>query len=194
MEALPGAKATTPVRLQGQYADEETGLSYNRWRYYDGDGAFVSADPLGIAPGAHSFSFAVNAFTWSDPEGLWNKHKQNGQFAKKPGPKTSTPPSGHGNSLSSQKETHLYAKFDAQGNFLKWGITDDVNGRYSSVQLNGGKLVPVAKGSRQCMAALERELTERDPGPDNLEPWAGSKRGQPYSPAAQKARARAGRP
>ena len=35
-----------PIRFQGQYIDEETGLHYNRFRYYDPDmGMFISRDP-----------------------------------------------------------------------------------------------------------------------------------------------------
>ena len=57
LEALPGARASTPVRLQGQYADEETGLAYNRWRYCDQEGRFVSADPIGLLSD-------INVFMW----------------------------------------------------------------------------------------------------------------------------------
>jgi RHS repeat-associated protein len=41
-----------PFRYPGQYADEETGLYYNRFRYYDADGGcYVSQDPIGLAGG-----------------------------------------------------------------------------------------------------------------------------------------------
>ena len=37
------------LRFQGQYFDVETGLHYNRFRYYDPDvGRFVSQDPIGL--------------------------------------------------------------------------------------------------------------------------------------------------
>ena len=39
---------TQNIRFQGQYYDEETGLHYNRFRYYDPDiGRFISQDPIG---------------------------------------------------------------------------------------------------------------------------------------------------
>ena len=39
-----------PLRFQGQYYDAETGLHYNRFRYYDPDaGRFISRDPIGLA-------------------------------------------------------------------------------------------------------------------------------------------------
>jgi RHS repeat-associated protein len=61
----------TPFRFPGQYEDEETGLCYNRYRYYDPElGRFVSADPVGLRGGANVFSYAPNAVSWLDPLGL----------------------------------------------------------------------------------------------------------------------------
>jgi RHS repeat-associated protein len=41
-----------PFRYQGQYEDSETGLYYNRFRYYDpSTGAYLSQDPIGLAGG-----------------------------------------------------------------------------------------------------------------------------------------------
>ncbi|EHJ1674323.1 RHS repeat-associated core domain-containing protein [Salmonella enterica] len=38
-----------PLRLQGQYADEESGLHYNRYRYYNPlAGRYISQDPISI--------------------------------------------------------------------------------------------------------------------------------------------------
>jgi RHS repeat-associated protein len=60
-----------PLRLQGQYADEETGLRYNRYRYFDPElGGFISQDPLGIAPDEDLYSFGPNSYGWVDPLGL----------------------------------------------------------------------------------------------------------------------------
>jgi RHS repeat-associated protein len=65
------AGATTPLRLQGQYEDEETGLRYNRNRYYDPDtGRFTSADPTGLNGGLNAFAFGRNAISFIDPLGL----------------------------------------------------------------------------------------------------------------------------
>jgi len=60
-----------PLRLQGQYEDGETGLHYNRHRYYAPQiGAFISQDPLGLAAGVNVHDFAPNALGWVDPLGL----------------------------------------------------------------------------------------------------------------------------
>ncbi|AZD73465.1 RHS repeat-associated core domain-containing protein [Pseudomonas chlororaphis] len=59
------------VRLQGQYKDDETGLHYNRFRYYDPlVGSFISSDPIGLAGGVSIYKLTSNIFGWADPMGL----------------------------------------------------------------------------------------------------------------------------
>ena len=60
-----------PFKFQGQSLDIETGLHYNRFRYYDSDvGMFVSRDPIGLLGGDNVFSYAPNPVEWIDPLGL----------------------------------------------------------------------------------------------------------------------------
>jgi RHS repeat-associated protein len=67
-------KGYCPLRFAGQYSDEETGLSYNRFRYFDPQlNAYLSPDPLGIAAGHDVYSYAPNVWTWNDPLGLAQK-------------------------------------------------------------------------------------------------------------------------
>nr|WP_314788553.1 RHS repeat-associated core domain-containing protein [Burkholderia stabilis] len=64
-------EATNPIRFPGQYCDEETGLYYNRYRYYDpGTGRFISKDPIGLQGGINVFLYAPNPVSWIDPLGL----------------------------------------------------------------------------------------------------------------------------
>ncbi|MFC0400797.1 RHS repeat-associated core domain-containing protein [Paraburkholderia rhizosphaerae] len=59
------------IRLQGQYFDRESGLHYNRYRYFDPNtGSFISQDPIGLAGGTNPYQFAPNVLTWVDPLGL----------------------------------------------------------------------------------------------------------------------------
>ena len=47
-----GKAQDCPFRYQGQYEDVETGLYYNRFRYYDPEaGQYISPDPIGLAGG-----------------------------------------------------------------------------------------------------------------------------------------------
>ncbi|WP_219133122.1 RHS repeat-associated core domain-containing protein [Janthinobacterium sp. UMAB-60] len=60
-----------PLRFQGQYEDQETGLFYNRYRYYEPDcGRYLSQDPIGILGGLNGYAYATNPIQWSDPLGL----------------------------------------------------------------------------------------------------------------------------
>lgn len=59
------------LRFQGQYFDSETGLHYNRFRYYDPDiGRFISQDPIGLRGGNNLYQYAANPVGWVDPLGL----------------------------------------------------------------------------------------------------------------------------
>ena len=60
-----------PFRFQGQFFDGETGLHYNRFRYYDSDvGMFISRDPIELLGGLNVFAYAPNPVGWIDPYGL----------------------------------------------------------------------------------------------------------------------------
>lgn len=60
-----------PIRFQGQYHDLETGLYYNRHRYYDPHTArFTTVDPIGLAGGLNNYQYVPNPTGWIDPLGL----------------------------------------------------------------------------------------------------------------------------
>ena len=66
-----GGTASTPLRFPGQYHDPETGLHYNRYRYYDPEtGRFLSHDPLGLTPAPDSLAYVGNPTAMTDPLGL----------------------------------------------------------------------------------------------------------------------------
>ena len=63
--------AYQPFRLQNQYADRETGLHYNFFRYYEPyAGRFVNQDPIGLLNGENLYSFALNVQRSNDPKSL----------------------------------------------------------------------------------------------------------------------------
>ena len=63
---------TLHLRMPGQYADQETGLHYNRHRYYDpARGQYLSADPLGTPDGPNGYAYVrFNPLRYVDPDGL----------------------------------------------------------------------------------------------------------------------------
>lgn len=73
-EAAYKARIRNPIRFQGQYLDDETGLHYNRYRYYDPhSGRFISDDPIGMLGGINTHAYAPNPIQWADPLGLTSK-------------------------------------------------------------------------------------------------------------------------
>lgn len=92
---LEGDPDACPLRFPGQYADAETGLHYNRYRYYDPEaGLYLSPDPLGLSGGMRPYAYCGDPLTFADPLGLaacgsgrafhsWNEFQKAtaGQFA-----------------------------------------------------------------------------------------------------------------
>jgi RHS repeat-associated protein len=68
---LVGGAGLCAFRWPGQVEDAETGLYYNRFRYYDARlGEYVRQDPIGVLGGLQVFQY-VSDPTWSvDPYGL----------------------------------------------------------------------------------------------------------------------------
>ena len=70
-EAARKVKLKNPIRFQGQYFDDESGLHYDRFRYYDPVvGRFVSKDPIRLQGGINLHEYAPNPTVWVDPFGL----------------------------------------------------------------------------------------------------------------------------
>ena len=65
------AEFANPIRFQGQYCDDESGLHYNRHRYYDpNSGRFISKDPIGLRGGINVYQYVPAPTGWIDPLGL----------------------------------------------------------------------------------------------------------------------------
>ncbi len=62
---MHGESSLIPFRQLGQYEDSETGLYYNRFRYYSPEtGTYISQDPIGLAgnnPNFYGYVFDSNS-------------------------------------------------------------------------------------------------------------------------------------
>jgi len=68
------AALNCPIRFQGQWENAESGLYYNRHRYYDPlVGQYMSPDPLGIVGGTRPNGYVENPNSYIDPLGLTAK-------------------------------------------------------------------------------------------------------------------------
>ncbi len=66
-----GAQYQQPLRYAGQYQDDESGLHYNLFRYYEPEvGRFTTQDPIGLRGGLNLYQYAPNPLMWVDPLGL----------------------------------------------------------------------------------------------------------------------------
>ena len=71
-ENLFNNKSFIPFRQLGQYEDVETGLYYNRFRYYNPEtGSYISKDPIGLAGNnPNLYAYTHDSKTMVDPLGL----------------------------------------------------------------------------------------------------------------------------
>ena len=67
-----GEDGFIPFRYQGQYEDMETGLYYNRFRYYSpSDGCYTQLDPIGLEGNNPTlYGYVSNPNIYIDPFGL----------------------------------------------------------------------------------------------------------------------------
>jgi RHS repeat-associated protein len=70
-----------PFRYQGQYEDVETGLYYNRFRYYSPEeGIYLSQDPIGLAGNNPTlYSYVHDTNYWLDILGLSTVYLRNNE-------------------------------------------------------------------------------------------------------------------
>jgi RHS repeat-associated protein len=65
------SKTMCPFRYQGQYEDAETGLYYNRFRYYSPEeGMYLSQDPIGLNGGITLYNYVHDPNSWIDTYGF----------------------------------------------------------------------------------------------------------------------------
>jgi RHS repeat-associated protein len=139
----------------GYQTDEDSGLKLLGHRYYDSStGRFISRDSA--KDGRNWFTYCssspVSAF---DDTGFV------------------------GRKISDDEMVDVYAKFDAEGKYMKPGRSLNHETRYSRLKLNGGRTERLDRVPYKDAKVLERQLEEHLPGPETNVKWGGSKLNEP---------------
>ena len=85
IKMLQGDEGFCNYLYQGQTLDAETGLAYNRFRYYDPEeGVYISQDPVGLDGGERLYGYIRDPLIWIDRFGLSGEETlKPGKYAKK---------------------------------------------------------------------------------------------------------------
>lgn len=128
-----GAYFEQPLRLPGQYFDEETGLHYNLFRYYAPEcGRFISQDPIGLRGGLNLYAYAPNPLKYIDPLGLCKTDVENKNPYGTYRPARQLPRDKNGNPIPDVNAPHtqLGTKSGRKGDYTQareWGYDENGN-------------------------------------------------------------------
>ncbi|TDD05758.1 sugar-binding protein [Saccharopolyspora terrae] len=139
----PQAVASTPLRFPGQYADLESSLNYNVYRYYDPTtGRYLSQDPLGLVPAPNPIAYVTNPNSEADPLGLMPKKPGIGHGPAGNAKQTGNGGQGAKNKGGSSKETPQ-GSGPAKEKYLN---SHEVNGKKYDVEIEAHQNKHQGKG------------------------------------------------
>ncbi len=174
-------KIDNPLRFQGQYLDPESGLHYNRHRYYNPDiGRYLTPDPVKLAGGINTYQYVPNPTGWVDPLGLNSCPGGDGCKPGKTAPPT-TPSVDHGEPALPQltraeRQTRIDELAEANA-YRRLEEIEQVIPRAHFLEKHG------AQTTRQSQ--LERVQTAKNPTTGEIESYVGGRRaGQLKIPSA----------
>jgi len=145
-----------PIRFQGQWYDDETGLHYNRFRYYDPEvGQYVSQDPIGLLGGIPLYAYVPNPISWIDELGLI---KAPAKLPAKPGIYVLTSDSQNIGYVGQAVDMNDRVSQTGHGNAQTLLEADDVRVQYVEVDL--GTATTLAE-KRHVLARFEQGEYER---------------------------------
>lgn len=150
----------SPLRFDGQWADEETGLHYNRYRYYDPEsGRYISQDPAAGLPDPNLYRYTVNPVTWTDFYGL--AHTAEAWFTP-PKPPEASPTAMNGGESYNSKYDDYTREYNKQ---------NGVDGKPMHPMTNFAKKGPdgtLAHRTSDTEAKILRDLQKKEDAGQNL--------------------------
>ncbi len=176
LAALDVSEIDNPLRFQGQYFDAETGLHYNRHRYYNpGTGRFLTPDPIKLAGGLNSYQYVPNPTGWVDPLGLnscpGNKDSQSGDVSDptkkavvndgEPNPPTMT---------RAERQARIHELTEAMA-YKELKAMEDLSPRYHFLEKHGAQTT--------TQSQMDRAATGKNPTTGVIETYGN---GKPITP------------
>jgi RHS repeat-associated protein len=161
-----GKKLTQPLRFQGQYHDLESGLHYNRHRYYNPDtGRYLTPDPSKLAGGLNGYRYTLNPTGWVDPLGLEGCP---GDGCKKPAVGEQDPAAkvgvDEGEPALPMTAEQRRARIDALAEANAYRHLDEME-----QSIDGAHFLQKHGAQTTADAQLERVTTGRNPGTGEIE-------------------------
>ncbi|MBS0026929.1 DUF6531 domain-containing protein [Chitinophaga sp. 22321] len=156
---LHGDKTFCSYLYQGQYMDEDTGLAYNRFRYYSpDDGMYLSQDPIGLEGDNQTlYAYVSDTNALVDVFGLkiitvyhyTSKKGYNAIASQKPHIfKTSTPGKGNPKGVYvTTKSPEQLAK--TTNGYKKLGLTGEKSSHFFEFKVDDAKIKPLPGGRGQ---------------------------------------------
>ncbi|WP_415640284.1 RHS repeat-associated core domain-containing protein, partial [Pseudomonas gessardii] len=164
-----------PLRFQGQYFDQESGLHYNRHRYYNPDnGRYLTPDPVKLAGGVNGYLYVPNPTGWVDPLGLTCKAGNcPGQKNTRPSPHNEeSPPSTSG-------QTRFTTYEQASNKAMEWLLENDFRAEKPTLGKFGtSDGHPIGMQTIDGKTGYRVEFDERSGAHINV--WSGKKKGPHY--------------
>lgn len=109
----------TTLRFPGQWADDESELSYNLNRFFDSDsGQYLSSDPIGLEGGFRTQAYVSDPVQWCDPLGLSGCDKGLSDRGVRPGPGE--------RSLTKEQYRELMSRYRNQGDALQAALDEKI--------------------------------------------------------------------
>ncbi|MEW5753701.1 RHS repeat domain-containing protein, partial [Pseudomonas lactis] len=178
---LDVGKVDNPLRFQGQYFDQESGLHYNRHRYYNPDiGRYLTPDPVKLAGGINGYRYVPNPTGWVDPLGL---NSCPGGDGCKPSNSAQNPAASvnHGEpALPQLTRAQRQARIDELAE-------SNAHRRLSELEASipGAHFLEKHGAQTSLASQLERVITARNPTTGEIETFErGRRAGQPRPPSA----------
>ncbi|WP_106805679.1 RHS repeat-associated core domain-containing protein [Pseudomonas sp. S5D5] len=178
---LDVGKVDNPLRFQGQYFDQESGLHYNRHRYYNPDvGRYLTPDPVKLAGGINAYQYVPNPTGWVDPLGL--SSCPGGEGCKQGAISQSSAPNVNDGEPALPQLTH--AERQARIDEL---AESNIHRRLSELETSipGAHFLEKHGAQTTLESQLERVTTARNPTTGEIETFdRGRRAGTPRPPSA----------